>query len=120
MAMDLATRAGRECSSLRRPYKDVTDAPHRPDAPRLPGAVAHFLPQVRDVDVEGAIDARVVGPSLGQNHARQLLPRDGFARPASEHDEDAKFKRRQLKLTPPERRLVRGRVDRQVAHMNGA
>ena len=94
-------------SRITRLEKDVADAADRPDALGLARIVAQLLPQVRHVDVERTVDARVVAAALRQHGARELLARHRLPRPASKGDEHAKFERRELQLASPDGRLVR-------------
>src|ERR1700733_4154433 len=88
------------------PDEDVAHAANGADALGLAGVVPELLAQVRHVDVERAVDARIVGPALRQDGARELLASDGLAGAPREDGEHAELERRELKLLASQRRFV--------------
>src|SRR5262249_32446512 len=102
---------------LRRLYEDVSDAPDGADPARLFAVVPHFVTQMRDVDVERPVDARVVIGPFGEYGLGELFAGDCLAGATGEDHQHPKLEGSELELAPGHRRLVGGHVDHQVVDL---
>src|SRR5580658_6428459 len=103
---------------LRWLYEDVSDASYRADPAGLARFVAELLPEVRNMHIEGSVDARVVGLSVREHLGRELFAGDGLPRAASEHHQDSQLERGEGKLASAEGCGVPGDVEGEITHVD--
>src|SRR5437763_1296259 len=108
-------RGASEARSVsRRSHEDVAHPAHGANALGIARVVLELAAKMADVDVERAIDARVVGAEL--ERVRELAPAHDAAGAACELDEQTKLERREREIADAGNGdLLRGHVDDEIA-----